>query len=308
MKFFFFILLCVCVTILTTAINFNSGTFTVLNSLVKSTKSVKTSKKSKVNSDLTKQNKNDKAIKTKHKKLEVVMEAPEEDVDNKSQEVIDAFTSPLETILPFVHPLFLSLAFLITWKVNLQDKNIILFTRIAFAAYMIIAQLTAMYIESRINKLNDLTPVIEAPPAANPFKAALSTAMPQFDTKTPTDPDSESSNPENTDNETVMSESSITTKDYDLRELKSFSSNLLFEGAMSTFMHFKQKSMKSLVFALLVGISNLITCNVVKIHILGKLVTFIFTIYLQYEYIYIKLHIIKFIKHIIILISYNFLY
>jgi hypothetical protein len=102
-------------------------------------------------------------------------------------------------------------------------------------------------------------------PFSNPLKAALPPSLAPA-----ADAADDSSSSTDTTNDATLSESAITTKEYDLRQLKSFSSNLLFEGAMSTFMHFKQKSMRSLVFALLVGISNLINNNVVKIHVLGE--------------------------------------
>lgn len=247
------------ITTLVSAIGFKSCSLSVLQTLIK-TKKTKSNKKISVRKESLKSNPaKPKRVKETKKSIGTNNSNGDESIHD-SEVAIDAFISQLTSLLPYTTPLFFALSFLITWKVNFADKRLLFIARAGFALYMIVAQLIIMYIEKTINALNDLTPVIEKR-AIN----LLDALNPPSSTAVDCDVDNTKGN-----EETILSDKSITTKDYDLKQIKSYSTNLLMEGAMTTYMHFQQKSIKSLVFAQMMGLAKLLNNNVVKIHLFGK--------------------------------------
>lgn len=249
------------VSTLVSASNLKGSSFPVLQSLIKSKQS-KSNKKTSISKSLKSSSIKSQSEKEK-KNLARVDVNDSDDTINGSIDVTKAFASPLAKLLPFTTPCFLALSFLITWKVNFADKRILFIARVTFALYVIAAQLIVMHIEKKINKLNDLTPFIEDI---------------QKTPHVPSKNDSPGDDSKGTE-ETIPTDNSITTKDYDLQQLKSYSSNLIMEGAMSAYMHFQQKSVKSLVFSQLMGLANLLNNNVIKIHLLGRCAVY-FSLYI----------------------------
>ena len=130
------------------------------------------------------------------------------------------------SITPFVA---LATSMLISYKVKINEKPIKTIIRVSFAIYMIITQLVVFLLRSRIEEANDQTILTIIDP--NPMQRA--------DLPPP---------------EPVQ----ITTQNYDLKIVSKMSSGIITESGLAFVMHFYQKTTQSLVFSLLMGISNLI--------------------------------------------------
>ena len=130
------------------------------------------------------------------------------------------------SITPFVA---LATSMLISYKVKINEKPIKTIIRVSFAIYMIITQLIVFLLRSRIEEANDQTILTIVDP--NPMQRA--------DLPPP---------------EPVQ----ITTQNYDLKIVSKMSSGIITESGLAFVMHFYQKTTQSLVFSLLMGISNLL--------------------------------------------------
>lgn len=125
-------------------------------------------------------------------------------------------------------------------RLDLEDPQILLYVRIAYAACQLIVFGVCIYVKFKINKKNDLTTLKYVEPA-NPMSGQ------------------------------AESKAVVTTvKEYDLKQIDSQIKSIFTSLAMMGFMHLYMKYTNPLVMQSVSSVKSALETNIVKIHLFGQ--------------------------------------
>lgn len=158
------------------------------------------------------------------------------------------------------------------FKWNFNDKNTIMFSRMVFAFYLIFSQLLKLYLKHTVNTINDesLIDLTQDSLLTNQLLNKMSDISGESSTVggitnllsgllggTNTNPNATK----------VQKSTTISIKDYDLKEINKLFGGVIFEILMVSYMHLVNKSGKQLIFIPLMGITNKLKSPILQLHL-----------------------------------------
>jgi len=144
---------------------------------------------------------------------------------------------------------------LLTNKLDLTNKKIIMMARLAFIGYIVLSQIFLIYVRFQAKKIDDRTPITINNPLSNLVQSKMG------------------SNDGGTDMVKNIASSFLTTQstvvEYDLKQAKVMNNSLLIPMVILWLLHFKMHQVQPLFFQTVAGVKDLLTSPLFQVYALG---------------------------------------